>query len=438
MNELNDRDVDEQLRGALGSPAAADFEAFRRRHADAVAYLNPVVTAKVQRRRKMFMRVISLAVASTIIVAAGTWLLAPREFAFAQTVKTIDRAETMSCTITTYFRYYSEDGKRTWLVKESRWERAFMSPGRFRDTRYDRDGNISSVDIEETNSRTVLHLDMKKKVATLEREPSGQFGTGNLFAGVVQMLKSKPVEFVGQRDLSGTKVNVFHFRKQFMHEGMPPSHENWEIWLDAKSKQLLGYCTSRGNEYFDPATAADRNNPPETKFKKGEIAGSIIADIVLDAQLDPNLFSLTPPDGFTVIEAKPRPMIGEEQFVELLRVTARVNDGIFVDSDRGLSRERQVSISDKRKEDRSQAEQEYGDIVRKHGVDGNIGPMSRFAVDSTEPRSFRYLGKGVKLGAADRIVCFYKLKSTGKYRAVYGDLTVKEVDPKDLPLPVGE
>jgi hypothetical protein len=44
----------------------------------------------------------------------------------------------------------------------------------------------------------------------------------------------------------------------------------------------------------------------------------------------------------------------------------------------------------------------------------------------------------VQLGSADRIVMFYKLKNTGKYRAVYGDLTVKDVEPKDLPLPIEE
>ncbi len=48
------------------------------------------------------------------------------------------------------------------------------------------------------------------------------------------------------------------------------------------------------------------------------------------------------------------------------------------------------------------------------------------------------ISAGVKLGSADRIVLFYRLKSTGTYRAVYGDLTVKDVKPEDLPLPVEE
>ena len=60
--------------------------------------------------------------------------------------------------------------------------------------------------------------------------------------------------------------------------------------------------------------------------------------------------------------------------------------------------------------------------------------------DGTVEKSFRYLGKGVKLGDKNRIVCWYKLKDTEDpttYRVLYGDLSVKDVAPKDLPLPVG-
>ena len=80
-----------------------------------------------------------------------------------------------------------------------------------------------------------------------------------------------------------------------------------------------------------------------------------------------------------------------------------------------------------------------GDIARfreSHTLNDNGRVMLSFAEDNTVPDSFRYAGKSVKLGTADRIVCWYKLKSTGTFRAIYGDLTVKDIAPKDLPLPV--
>ena len=76
------------------------------------------------------------------------------------------------------------------------------------------------------------------------------------------------------------------------------------------------------------------------------------------------------------------------------------------------------------------------ELSQKHFRNRNSYVVWSFAEVYAEPGSLQYMGKGVKLGSADRIVCWYKLKSTGKYRAVFGDLSVKDVDPKDLPLPV--
>ena len=60
--------------------------------------------------------------------------------------------------------------------------------------------------------------------------------------------------------------------------------------------------------------------------------------------------------------------------------------------------------------------------------------------DSVAENSFRYLGKGVKLGDKNRIVCWYRLKDAKDpqmYRVVNGDLSAKDVAAEALPLPVG-
>ena len=73
-------------------------------------------------------------------------------------------------------------------------------------------------------------------------------------------------------------------------------------------------------------------------------------------------------------------------------------------------------------------------LQRDHRVVNFAASVEQVAV----PGTFTYIGKGVKLGDASRIVCWYKLKETGKYRAIYGDLSVKDVQPADLPLPVAD
>ena len=62
--------------------------------------------------------------------------------------------------------------------------------------------------------------------------------------------------------------------------------------------------------------------------------------------------------------------------------------------------------------------------------------ISDFLVHSTVENSFRYLGRGVKSATRESIVCWYKLKGATTYRVVYGDLSVRDVAPEDLPLAV--
>ena len=388
-----------------------------------------------QRRRRFIVRIASAAAAAVLFIAAATWLLGPQQPSFAKTVDAINKAETITCTITWYNRMVSQDGKRTWLVKLPRWERSYLAPARFRDVHYDEHGNLAWVDIEDAAAGKVLHLDMKAKTAMLKNERSGQFGDGsggNPFAGIAKVLEREPIEYVGQRDVNGSKVNVFRHRKELL-DG---AHETTDYWLDAKTKQLVGYCNTDGTEPFDPATAPDRDNPPEARISKGTIAGVITGDIVIDAQLDPKLFSLTPPDGFTIVEAKARPKVTEEMLIEWLGVSARANGGTFVDKDMKAAAQWRAALYKKSTADRSQAEKQFLALELKHARDKNFYVMGRFADDATEPHSFQYIGKGAKLGDSSRIICWYKLTGTGKYRAVFGDLKTKEVKPEELPRPV--
>lgn len=169
-------------------------------------------------------------------------------------------------------------------------------------------------------------------------------------------------------------MNVFRHHREFPHGG----GESIEIWLDAESKRLFGYCTTPGDDYFDPTTAPDRNNPAEERFSKGTIAGVINRDILFDAQLDPSLFSLTPPEGFTIVEPPQRPKINEDLMIEWLRLSARANDGVFVELDRGVNLEWHNGIAKKPESDRSEAEQRYMNVAHRHIlIAGSPNPTHR-------------------------------------------------------------
>src|SRR5207245_10532157 len=91
---------------------------------------------------------------------------------------------------------------------------------------------------------------------------------------------------------------------------------------------------------------------------------------------------------------------------------------------------------EKPEKNRTPAEQKLIETMDYYIRAGHGMPATRFIQDSTVEGSFRYLGKGVRLGDKNRVVCWYKLKPPRSYRIVYGDLSVKDVSPESLQLPV--
>ena len=433
MNASPDWELEQLLRESLGSPPKADFDRWRAGHGDVVAYLNPVVTQTFRNRRRMIMRITSAAVAVVVLVSFVSQLTFQQE-SFAQTVKAINTSTAVTWKMTTYTRFFSTDGKRTWLRAELSMEMAYRSPNLYRDTRYDQEGKVRSVEIVDAASNKALLLDMKLRRATWLAEPTNQYGMGGPFSSVAMILKTKPVEQVTQKELNGAKINVFRFRRE--GQEIPNDQKTVDIWLDATTKKLVQVCDP-GADSFDPDTAPDRDHPAEEHFSKAQGMGTKKSDIVFDAELAPELFSLSPPEGFEIIHQPPYPTVTEADLIEWLGVTARFNDGTFFDTYRGFDLERYNKAANKKEADRTKVEQKMVDLQTKHMRSRNGVVMASFANEYTVGGHFRYIGRGVKLGSANQIVMFYQLKSGG-YRAIYGDLTVKDIAPKDLPLPIEE
>ena len=126
------------------------------------------------------------------------------------------------------------------------------------------------------------------------------------------------------------------------------------------------------------------------------------------------------------------------ELTEWLAITARFNGGTFVEDFMGVSHEKFNAAHQKKQADRTEVGQKFFDLWQHHYSNHNRTPILDFADVTAVRGSFRYLGNGVNLGAADRIVCWYKPKNAEKYRVIYGDLAIKDVSSQDLPLPVLE
>jgi hypothetical protein len=291
----------------------------------------------------------------------------------------------------------------------------------------DEKGRIAGVKITDDVHRKVLRLNPETKESLVSELRARDHLVGGPFDAVQKQLKEGNLQWVEKRKTATGEVNVFRLTE----------NQEWsrDYWLDAKTKQLVGVRTP-GADIFDPDRDPARNNPPEEHCSNLRPEGHVDRNIVFDAQLDESLFQLEPPAGY-YLAVEPRRSEGtEKDMVEMLSVMVDFNDKTFPDRP-WIATEPENKSSKMPEKERLAAKERLLDAVNRYDAVG-IDPMPiyHFVQDRIVENSFRYLGKGVKLGEKDRIVCWYKLKGAKTYRVVYGDLSVKDVAPQDLPLPV--
>jgi outer membrane lipoprotein-sorting protein len=432
----NDQELEAMLTETLGPPPGTDIDAWRKRYPSALAWLNPQRIGVLSQRRKRMQRIILLA--ATTAVAICVWFglshfdtTGTGTSAFAQTVEQIIKAKTVRWKGTLYLHATSKDGKRTWLTAHTVQQVAKL-PGLIRCDPLD--SYFSYIRIDDHATGKELSLNTTKKRAFIK-----EFLPWKTFPGPwdwVQDTLSKPnLQWVEKRTTATGEVNVFRYA--FKDEA---NHRNssQDFWINAKTKQLVE-VHSPGADIFDPEKDPVRNNPRGEKAYSEHVMGTIDHDFVFDAEVDDSLFSLKPPEGY-VVEVQSRPHVTEQEMVHYLGVVADFNNQVFPDQDCPLYDITRVNETLKKTEnDRTAAERKFMEAFFHYEQELSILPLRNFLDESVRPKSFRYLGKGVKLGDKDRIVCWYKLtdaKDPNTYRVVYGDLSVKDVAAKDLPLPV--
>jgi hypothetical protein len=441
---------DDELHNALAqafTPPPTDFDAWQRQHAQAVAFLNPQRMIALARRRRMMSRAAVFVVAATVLICV--WLGLTHfatddrgSSAFAQTAEQIQKAKTITWNITFYERFTSKDGKRTWL--ESRTVQcAYKSPGLYREVWPDTKREPGRIDIFDVRQREAKKLKLypTQKKAVLSQSGSESRNPLGPFEWAKKRLNADSLQWVETRTTARGPVNVFRYSFPNDANGRQWSYD---FWIDQKSKQLVE-SRRPGGDLFDPDKEADRNHPPENKWSGRTSPGLREHDIVLDAALDDSLFSLSPPEGYALKKVNPRPTVTEKEMLDYLGVLADFNDRTFPDQvfpvfPNAIASDKMQKVWKKPKQERTVAEQKLFD-AQHHYIEAGVTlmPIACFVEDHAVEKSFRYLGKGVRLGDKDRIVCWYKLKDAkdpNVYRVVYGDLSVKDVAAEDLPLPV--
>lgn len=269
---------------------------------------------------------------------------------------------------------------------------------RIRRTLSNMPGVVSIIDLE---TGKILSLDSKKKEAVyvdLKGLPSIPNYMDRL-RNLITKLQEAPeftVEELGEHDFGGQKLIGFR-----------ANHPKAEITI-----------------WADPVTAL----PVRIESIEGQLK-VICKNVVFDVPMDETLFSMDIPEGYTQQQtALDLQGSTEQDFIEGLRIQAEVlGDGQFPD---GVSVEyfiKQAPEIDKKMNELGLSKEEQTELgmkLTKHLL------FIRFFKGEGE---WHYAGKDVKLGDADTAIFWYQPKDSETYRVIYGDLSVKDVAPEDLP-----
>lgn len=380
--------------------------------------------------------------AAVLVIGGIAWFGMGNEtlspVAFADDLPGVDNVTTMTWVTTCYLRVTTKDGKLIGIGRHRR-RTAYRHPGQYRETGLDEDGTVNSVTIADYRVNRILVLNVKKKKAVL-KTPSHPGFLQSPFAFVGDVIRErqigsdsrriKSVSLQEKKEFENRHVNVV----QAIFESLTSKDQMRDEYLfDVESKQLAGVW--RGNEVdFDYESAAELKDL-KIPGARVTIVGGLDHEINLQPMLDASDFSLDPPAGYDV-EKIAAPTVTEDEVIDYLAAAAKFNGNKLPDAPyAAYDREK---LSDELKK---------GESLRSAEVTGLIEqvekfklreiyspPIRRFVDDHTSPESFHYVGSGVALGEADRIVCWYQLRNATTYRAIYGDLSARDITESDLPL----
>jgi hypothetical protein len=272
---------------------------------------------------------------------------------------------------------------------------------RIRRTMSNIEGNVSIIDLE---SGRILNLTEAKKEAVyidLKGLPSMPNYMDQLRNALAQLQDSPHfvVEELGTREIDGRKA-----------VGFLAKHPRSEItiWADAKT-----------------------GLPIRIDQKDGQML-VIAKNLQFDAPMDQGLFSMEVPEGYKLQQME-MDLFGatEADFIEGLRVLAeKFEDGQFPDGVAVEDYLKQAPQITKKFEQLKLSDEEQLSLGKK------MQQYLLFTRFFKGEGKWYYRGKGVKLGAAEKPIFWYRPRDSKTYRVIYDDLHVADVAPENLPEPL--
>ncbi len=336
-----------------------------------------------------------LAVAAAIILAA---FLGLRLFTgdgtgklYASVVEALRNARTLTYSTVTKTGLDSMQTIRTDL--------AFKEPSHLRVAQAD--GHITVMDYTPGKGKIVGLVPATKTYFVVEMSNIPD-SAGKDPWNAVELLRTLPAradEALGKREIDGRTLAGFRAKD---------GDTTTTVWIDPKTGNLIR---------------------AEIEYAKTPAMNTILTDFAVDVDLDDALFSLTPPEGYSPVQATvDAGTITEKDFIELLRMwSVWTKDGTFpptVQRPEFFRVAIQMGKDGKLKgPDAPGYESRQRDIILRGMTFMGIGAGD----------SWRYAGQNVPFGNPATPIFWYQPHGSATWRVIYADLHVADVAAADLP-----
>lgn len=373
---------------SVGNTEAPREEHRRRLRAQVLATVesartsNPVVCQLNRRKAIMTRSIVRWATAAAAVLVCSTlaWLYVDHSpsAAWADVARNLNESQTLSLNLTVY------QGEE----QRSQQTMSFLTPDRMR---VESGGAIGVFDWAQGK---MLSLTPQYKYAvamtlTDKLTDAEKLEQRNWLARLKEIVGSENAQEVGGKTFEGRPCKGWQ---------VVNAAGTTTVWADEKTAQIVRVEIIAG------------------------IVRTVLDNFKFNPQLDESQFSLETPEGYTMaadasFAAKDA---SEDDVMLLLRAWAGGNGGVFPDSLADVGSWFKAAT----KYDWSKEENKDGNMLR------NAIVRAFFRLNSRQ--DWVYRGKGVKLGNAEAAV-FWSPAANGKYCVVYGDLSVRQVDKKELP-----
>jgi outer membrane lipoprotein-sorting protein len=346
-------------------------------------------------RTIMNSKITKLATAAAVIVAVLVsfhYLGGSAGSAYADVAERLQKARTLLYTVTTST---AVEG-----MPAMQMEIAFKEPGYMRMTMPG--GYVSVMDCIQGKGLSII----PDKKQFIEMEIANLPGDGGRrqfdFIEGLRSLPERADEVLGEREIDGRTVQGYRVSEAGMTN---------TVWIDPKTRDLVEV---------------------EVEFNNAPGMNGTMTNFRFDAELSDELFSITPPEGYTRLELQVDAReASEDDLIEYLRLwSSWTTDGTFPPT---LNPAELAKVSmELAKTGKFHAEKPMGqEELLKHTMKMTRGMM--FVLRLPAESNWRYAGQNVKYGDAQTPVFWYQPSGSATCRVIYGDLSIKDVTPEGLP-----